>query len=154
MYEPFPECLARWTGFALQKAAERGREFYEKAIVPLKISREQLSILVVLEDLGPLVQAHLAYITRIDRAVMVSLAGDLESKGLIKRQPNPSDKRAYLISVTSEGLSTIKKALKVSEDLTALFFAGFTPVEIEDLRRMLLKIANYEESRSSVTKGS
>ncbi len=46
----------------------------------------------------------------------------LETKGLVKRHREPSDPRAFSLSLTEEGRSVTKKAVKIVENVDFAFF--------------------------------
>ncbi len=46
----------------------------------------------------------------------------LETKGLVKRHREPSDPRAFSLSLTEEGRIVTKKAVKIVENVDADFF--------------------------------
>lgn len=63
-------------------------------------------------------QLELAHHLGVDRTVMTYLLDDLEGAGLIERRPDPADRRARLITVTTPGcdlLSDLDRRLRTAE---------------------------------------
>lgn len=63
-------------------------------------------------------QLELAHHLGVDRTVMTYLLDDLEGAGLIERRPDPADRRARLITVTTPGcdlLSDLDRRLGTAE---------------------------------------
>jgi DNA-binding MarR family transcriptional regulator len=58
---------------------------------------------------APMSQAAIAQDTGLDRTVMTYLVDDLESAGLLQRQQDPSDRRARLLVVTSDGEARLRE---------------------------------------------
>ena len=53
----------------------------------------------------------------MSRPAMLQLVDELESKGYVKREPDPYDRRAKLIVPTEKGRDQISVAIEVAEDL-------------------------------------
>ena len=61
----------------------------------------------------------------------------LEDRGLLTREPDPADARAYRLKLTPTGRATTRKAITIAQTLDAELF-GPTPAR---LRATLRKIA-------------
>lgn len=66
----------------------------------------------------------------------------LEAKSLVKRQPDPSDRRATLISLTGEGERIRATVRKVRAREADEYFAALSAEERETLARILGKLAS------------
>jgi DNA-binding MarR family transcriptional regulator len=53
----------------------------------------------------------------MSKPAMLQLVDELESKGYVKREPDPYDRRAKLIVPTEKGIDQISVAFQVAEDL-------------------------------------
>ena len=58
---------------------------------------------------APMSQAAIAQDIGLDRTVMTYLVDDLEAAGLLRRQPDPTDRRARLLVVTEEGTARLRE---------------------------------------------
>jgi DNA-binding MarR family transcriptional regulator len=67
------------------------------------LSHGLLSALSTLAKHGPLRLSDLAQIEMVSAPSTTRLVAELESKGLVSRQSDPDDGRAYLISITTAG---------------------------------------------------
>jgi DNA-binding MarR family transcriptional regulator len=67
------------------------------------ISHGLLSALSTLAKQGPLRLSELSQLELVSAPSTTRLVAELESKGLVSRQTDPDDGRAYLISVTPAG---------------------------------------------------
>lgn len=126
------------TGFVIDRlmrvAAERWREHYGE----LGIGKPALIVLVALATDGPLRQARLSEHTRIDRATLVALLNELESRGLAVRAPDPADRRAHAVSITEAGGALLLRAaeLEARDD----FFATLTARERATFDALLARL--------------
>ncbi|MEU6881886.1 MarR family winged helix-turn-helix transcriptional regulator [Streptomyces sp. NPDC046712] len=61
------------------------------------------AVLLHLDETPIRTQAALAEAIRADKTRIIAVLDDLETRGLIRRRPDPSDRRARLLSLTREG---------------------------------------------------
>ncbi len=98
----------RWTGFMLAWIADLGGQEYAQALATIGIQPQHLAILTLLEAEGPLVQARIGERLSLVKHTIVTLLNELEAWGLAERRPHPTDKRAFLIHITSDGQQRIE----------------------------------------------
>lgn len=66
---------------------------------------------------GERTQKEIADAVGLDKTTMVGTLDDLESKALARRQPSPTDRRARVVVVTSEGQKMIQRGRVIVEGL-------------------------------------
>ena len=91
-------------------------------------------------------QQALAETISISRTTMVRVAADLSAQGLVKRVRNPHDRRSYALTRTPEGAAAARRWRRHAEDLEDSITAGFTLEEREELRGLLLRVAEVDLS--------
>ncbi len=101
---------------------------------PGELTSPQLAALARLGRCGPASSAELATLEQITPQAMWSTLAALESRGLVQRQPEPSDGRRQVISLTTTGV----KILRDKRDARIRTFANvleesFTPAELQIL---------------------
>ncbi len=74
---------------------------------PPGVDRQTYRVLSGLARLGPQTSARLADEVGIDRSGASRYADRLEAAGLVKRNADPTDRRATLLALTSEGQAVI-----------------------------------------------
>lgn len=148
-----PSFVLENIGFAFGKIGEMSKDLYRAAIAPLGITEQHLYILVALDRMGKTVQAHLSVPLKIDRATMVGLLNDLEKRGLIRRTPHPSDRRAYLVEITGAGRDLEQQAWQISADFTRRFFDGLSEAESAAFKQMLRRVAQNAVAMLNQTPG-
>lgn len=91
-------------------------------------------------------QLALAQQLGVDRTVMTYLLDELETEGLVERRPDPADRRARRITLTSAGrerLCALERALRAAEEQL------LEPLDAEEratLRTLLLRVATHTGS--------
>lgn len=94
----------------------------------------------------PPTQLVLAAKVGVDRTVLTYLLDDLESRGLLTREPNPRDRRARLVVLTPQGeaqLSSIRERMQTEEDQ---LLSALAPEDALRLRTLLTQVAKQVQS--------
>ena len=110
--------LMQYTTFVVNKMAERAMYIFDSVLDEYGISVRHCSILVLLDERGPMRQVDLSDATGYDRNAITGLVDDLEALDLVRRERDPDDRRAYAVTPTDAGLSlleTVKPMLHETE---------------------------------------
>jgi DNA-binding MarR family transcriptional regulator len=98
-------------------------------------------LLAALDEFGPDSQAALGRRTNIDRSDVVAALNELADRGLIRRSPDPDDRRRNVITITPAGrkqLRTLEQVLAgVQEELLAPLSAADRTRLVRLLSRLL-----------------
>jgi len=86
-------------------------------------------------------QRQLAEFLRLDPSQIVALVDELEAAGLVRREPDPSDRRSKVIVATESGESTYAQARIETARAEDAALAALTPAERTVLRELMTKIA-------------
>ena len=117
------------------------------------MSEAASSPLVWIGRLGENVRQNaLAEAVGIEGASLVRLVDELESLDLVVRQPDPSDRRANVLTLTETGRTVV---CEVNADLTALrreVFAGLAPGDVEAALRVFAAV-NAASERDDAQEG-
>ncbi|MBV8511490.1 MAG: MarR family transcriptional regulator, partial [Xanthobacteraceae bacterium] len=70
---------------------------------------------------------------------VTGLVERLLAQGLLDRRPSPSDRRAQLVSLSSDGRRAFRSMARTHENWVAEIFAELGPGEIDDMMRLLAK---------------
>jgi DNA-binding MarR family transcriptional regulator len=117
----------------------------EAALKPLRLNLTDYMLLMTLE----LNETRSLLISRLARNLLVhattaTLAVDrLEARGLLKRSPHPTDRRATEVSLTADGHRTVQQA---TEQLRGAKF-GLTGTNLESQRKLVQVL---DQARSSL----
>jgi DNA-binding MarR family transcriptional regulator len=138
---PFPPVLMERVGFLLTMARGGTLAICTEALAPLGLHVKQFGALLVLDTEGPHSQQYLSEWTRMDRTTMVALVDSLEELGYVRRERNPEDRRAYLLTITPEGRRALRRAEKAMAKAESRVLASLTSAETEQLLGLLAKVA-------------
>lgn len=86
-------------------------------------------------------QITLAGLAALDRSNAARLAAALEARGLLRRDPDPKDRRARRLSLTAEGHALLQRAEATVQRLQDELLAPLTPEERRVFVTALRKIA-------------
>jgi DNA-binding MarR family transcriptional regulator len=124
-----PNSLTDRTAFLMQLALARAQDMGEDALVELGISGREYGVLAVLAHLQPCPQIRVGRALGVDRTTVLALVRGLLRRGLLRRDPDPADRRAYLVALTAEGEDVRARAAEVLVDCEQRFLAVLAPAD-------------------------
>ena len=74
-----------------------------------ELSPSSAAALATIERRGPLSPSELAEIERVKRPTITRVVARLEEAGLVERTGDPTDGRAFLVSITREGSELLRR---------------------------------------------
>ncbi len=102
-------------GFLISQVGRSvGRSFHE-ALAPLDLEPRQYLLLASVAARHGCSQQAIGGSLQIPPSRMVVLVDDLERRGLIKRIPNPADRRAHALQLTPAGRRLLNRARPIAE---------------------------------------
>ncbi len=112
------------------------------------LNRGEVGVLSALRVAGP---PHRLSPTRLFKGLMLSSAGmtsridRLERRGLVRRIPDPTDRRGVLVELTQSGRKVLEDAVAANTENEEAVLEGLSPKQIADLGKLLRKVlANLE----------
>jgi DNA-binding MarR family transcriptional regulator len=138
---PPPEPLASAPGFLLSWNGQRTAAMFAHALEPLGLRPAHFGVLRLIAADPGLTQQELAQRTLIDPSSMVAVLDELEELGYAERRPDPADRRKHAIFLTPDGQRMLERAQAVATEMTKEVLAPLDAGEIEELRRLLRKLA-------------
>jgi DNA-binding MarR family transcriptional regulator len=147
-----PASLHRRLGGVLSWAAENAQEVANRALEPLGLTVKHFGVMTFLRyetgregEREPLSQQAIGERLRIDRTTMVALIDSLERAGYVKRERNPGDRRAYVITLTAAGRRAQARAEEAVDAHALQFFGRLTEAERAELHRLLARLIERPE---------
>ncbi len=153
--------IDRWTEIrpdlgvdALQVTARLSRlgrhlaEIEEDVFSRFGLNRGEVGMLATLRVAGP---PHRLSPSRLGRGLMLSSAGvtsrldRLERRGLLRRLPDPDDRRGVIVELTEEGLELVDRAVGANAERERDVLAGLSPKERGQLEELLRKLLSSLE---------
>lgn len=105
-------------------------------------------ILFVLWEKDGIPIKELSNKTQLSKSTLTSMLDRLERAGHIAREPSGEDRRIVLVTLTEENRRQRRLYEQVSEEMTGLFYEGFTWEEITEFEGYLKRILDNLVERS------
>lgn len=104
------------------------------------LTLEQWTALKLIKENSPLCQKELAKLNHKSPNTIKALVDRLQSKGLIHRQEDPSDRRNLILSLTSEGETLVARISPMEDKANALLESPLTKEETVLMKKLLKKM--------------
>lgn len=142
-----PEALRQSTGFLVTRAHFRAHREFLTGLAPIGIEPRHYGSMRVLRTIGPVTQGQLAALLDVSPATVVQMVDHLEAAGLVARERDPADRRAYRLHLTSAGAHTASAATEVAEGIHHGWLGGPRSRQRTDLVRLLtLLLSDADEA--------
>ncbi len=141
--------LERQAGHLLRRAHQRHSAIFQEKIGDAQLTPLQFAALVKLRDLTEVSQNHLGRLTAMDAATMQGVIKRLASRNLIKRRPDPDDRRRLIVSLSSEGYELVNTLVSSGSDITAQTLEPLCPAERKQFLDLLTKLAQLSSNDAS-----
>jgi MarR family transcriptional regulator, lower aerobic nicotinate degradation pathway regulator len=135
-----PKALSGRAAYLLGRAATQLHAMGERDLEPLGISPREYSVLAVLAERSPLSQTRIGTILGLDRTTILKLGASLEEKGLVVRERDETDRRAYAIALTNAGEQVRSQAFTLLLDCEERFLTPLAGSERDELTQLLGRI--------------
>jgi len=129
--------LSREIGVSLNDVARMLRTFADQKARQFGISRAQWIVLMRLDRSEGLKQSELAEILDLQPISLTRLLDRLAESGLIERRPDPHDRRANRLYLTSAARPLLKQLASLGEDLMETVLQNVDATSQERLLRDL-----------------
>jgi DNA-binding MarR family transcriptional regulator len=126
--------------FLLSQLGHHSSRLWQGRLAPLGLEpRHAMLLRHLADDQGPSQQA-LGEALRIPPSRMVALVDGLEQRGLLKRRPDPNDRRVRTVHLTPDGRRLLGKIMEVSLEHERQLCTGLQPAEREQLITLLNRL--------------
>lgn len=149
----------RQAGFLMAKIRQVGGRISERILKKhdVELNSAQGRIMFALWQKDGVSINELAKKTQLKKSTLTSMLDRLERMGYIRRQRSKKDRRKILIKRTEKDRIMEKKYVEVSEEMTRLFYKGFSKSEIDrfekDLERILNNLTEFEANANLIKDG-
>ncbi|QES10951.1 MarR family transcriptional regulator [Streptomyces venezuelae] len=109
----------------------------DELVRPAGITALQYTALTVLERHDGISAAQLARDSFVTAQTMADMVRTLEGRGLIRREPNPDNRRERLILLTDAGRALLDEYAGPARGLEDRMVADLTPDEVDAFRQAL-----------------
>ncbi|MCG6499791.1 MarR family winged helix-turn-helix transcriptional regulator [Kitasatospora sp. A2-31] len=122
------------------RVAARGRSLVAAAIAEEGLKLPHLAVLAAVCEYGPVAQADLVRRLSIDAKDLVGLLNHLESAGLAVRAPDPRDRRKNAVTVTPQGVRTLRRCAELAEQANEDLLSPLDATERRQLIALLTRL--------------
>jgi DNA-binding MarR family transcriptional regulator len=98
-------------------------------------------IIAILQEYGGMHVGRLSQEAVIDRTLLSRVIADLERRKLVRRQPDPADKRFTSVSLTPSGRKVFESILPIARGRILAGLAGIDEADLKRLRDILGRVA-------------
>lgn len=107
----------------------------------------QARVLVHLARDPGLRQVELAARLEVQPITLARVLDSLEARGLVERRPDPGDRRAWRVFVTTAAHARIASIRRIGESVRSEALTGIAPAQVDELLRALARMrANLVEA--------
>jgi len=135
-----PDSQAETLSEAFWSVARRLRETSQETLAPWDITPAQLRALRTLNRHGTMRLSELSVHLHIAPRSATEVVDALESRDLVRRRPDPADRRATLVELTEHGVGILDAIRAARGTETERVFGRLRPAERADLARILRKL--------------
>jgi len=125
---------------AVLRTARTLRKAYDRRLAGIGLNMTQASLLLFLQEDGPMTQRELADRLHIGRAAAGGFIDGLEGRGLVTRNLDASDRRVWRIELTEAATSLVVAFKAIDAELHEEVRAGMSHAERRSLAEMLLRL--------------
>ena len=128
------------TGYLIMNISKKLKYDLNHTLLEKGVTVQQWAVIQQLSQTSSLTAVDLVQILDMDKPTISGIVQRLEKKGLLTKNKHPSDKRAYLLSLTESGKESLEECKKISEEVVEEYLAVLTVQEKKQLNQLLTKI--------------
>jgi len=123
------------------------RRAFDRRAGSLGVTRAQWRVLARLNRMPGLRQVELADQLDMEAITLCRIVDRLAEAGLVERQADPADRRAWRLELTAKSKPLVRKLAALADDLAEEAFAGIAPERREMVRATLAAIRDNAAAR-------
>ena len=116
------------------------RRYYDRRASALGVTSAQWRLLLRLSREPGLKQVELAERLDVEPITACRIVDRLEEAGLVERQRDPDDRRAWRLVLTEKAQLILNRLRALAEEMSGEAFAGMSGEEVEAMRGKLARI--------------
>lgn len=126
--------------FEIAETAHALRKAFDRRASALGVTRAQWKVLFRLTRFPGMRQVDLADMLEVEPITLCRIVDRLEEAGLVKRQRDPDDRRAWRLLATEKAKPLIEKLKALGSELVDEAFVDIDRTELEKLRGVLARV--------------
>ena len=131
-------------GFYITQIKQRSDRIFERLLLQngIELNGGQGRILFVLWQQDGLTMTEISKRTSLAKNTLTVVIDGMVKKGFVLRKQNSKNRKEVRIHLTEQTKSLQQRYEAISEQMTTMFYAGFTEQEQCDCEKYLLRILN------------
>jgi DNA-binding MarR family transcriptional regulator len=129
------------------------RRYYDRRASALGVTTAQWRLLLRLYREPGLKQVELAERMDVEPITACRIVDRLEEAGLVERQRDPDDRRAWRLVVTEKAEPIMTRLRTLAEEMSGEAFAGMSVEDVEAMRGKLSRIRENVNRAEAAQKG-
>ncbi|RTR36150.1 MarR family transcriptional regulator [Robertmurraya yapensis] len=129
--------MDKFIGSASVRLSKKMTRIINHYLKPYHITTEQWAVLRTLHESDQITQKDLSVRTDKDQATLTKILDLIENRELIKRVPNPTDRRSFLIEITDKGASLVEELTNFIEEIFTKIVNGIEHEKLATFQEVL-----------------
>ena len=129
--------------FEIAETAHALRKAFDRRASALGVTRAQWKVLFRLTRFPGMRQVELADMLEVEPITLCRIVDRLEEAGLVERQRDPDDRRAWRLQATEQAKPLVEKLKALGSELVG---EAFVDIDQQDLERMRGVLARVREN--------
>jgi DNA-binding MarR family transcriptional regulator len=148
-----PKTAGSGAAFLVAQLGAHAAMLFAGRLARLKLQPQHAGALRVLASAEGMTQRALAERLGMFPSRAVALIDEMEGRGLVVRDPDPSDRRSHSLRLTDKGRRALADIGQVAREHQDALLAALDPGERERLAQLLLKVAAQQGLTPNVHPG-
>ncbi len=141
-------------GFLVHEVANAISQAYGALMAPIGLTRPQMRVLIWVDRRPGISQAKLSELIGTSAMSMTGLLDRMEAKNLIRREIDPTDRRAKCLYLTEDAQALQPEMEKLADGFGVAMRHGVTPDDLATAQRVLATMkTNVEKIREDAQNG-
>lgn len=143
------------TGFLIHDVSRIRKKVVDQAVAHHGVTRSQFWLLVNIARYGGegIAQTELARLMSVGKVSLGGLIDRMEANGILKRNPDPVDRRAKKVFMTQKGETLLGEIQAIAEELNKEIMMGISRDERKVLEELLRKMKQNLLKMDKVAEG-
>lgn len=108
------------------------------------LTKPQYAVMRAIAENPGTEQVDLIEVAVSTKATLAEMLSRMETRGLVRREQDPADKRRRFVFLTREGEALLASRIPVGNDVDEAFLGRLTPQERETFSRLVRKMMDAE----------
>ncbi|TKC15362.1 MarR family winged helix-turn-helix transcriptional regulator [Robertmurraya kyonggiensis] len=129
--------MDKFIGSASVRLSKKMTRIINHYLKPYHITTEQWAVLRTLHESSQIPQKELSIKTDKDQATLTKILDLIEKRELVRRIPNPTDRRSFLIEITEKGTALVEELTHFIEEIFTKIVNGIEQEKLAIFQEVL-----------------